>query len=1092
YARGRLPAYMVPSSVVVLEALPLTANGKVDRRALPVPQESRELGETGYVAPRTPLEERLVAIWEEVLAVKQVGIYDNFFDLGGHSLLATQIVSQVRKIFQVGLPLRFLFEEPTVANLAEHVEAARQAEQSVQEDAIHPAEQAGNAPLSFAQQRLWFFDQFEPNSAAYNMPAAVRLRGALDVPVLERSLSEIVRRHESLRTTISSEKGHPVQIISPPVSFSLPTVDLQAFPEAEREAQLQAKLVEEIQRPFNLHEGPLLRAVLLKLAEQEHVLVVTMHHIISDGWSMGVFIRELSQLYPAFVQGQKSPLPELPIQYTDYATWQRQWLQGAALQEQLDFWKQLLGEAPAVLNLPTDHPRPPVQTFQGTRQALRLSEELSESLNQFSRQEGATLFMTLLTAFGLLLARYSGQDDLLIGTPIANRNRREVEGLIGFFVNTLVLRCDLRGSPSFREALQRVREMALGAYAHQELPFEKLVEVLQPERDLSRTPLFQVFFNMLTFTFDHVGLPGVQTEILAAPEVEAKFDMTLYVREEGTNILFELVYNANLFDQQRMSEMLDQLRLLLTQVVEQPGENISHYSLVSERAKAILPTPTLSLASAWTGAVHERFAEQSRRQPKNVAVADAQEFWRYEELEVRSNQLANYLQAQHIAPQDVVAVYGHRSASLIWALLGILKAGAAFAILDPTYPALRLVANLRLAQPRGWIQLEAAGELPEAISSSLPEFSLRCCLTLPRHKQDVAQTPLAEASIDNPQLAVGQDDLAYVAFTSGTTGAPRGLLGTHGPLAHFLAWDCQAFALQECDRFSMLSGLAHDPLLRDIFMPLWIGAALVVPEPTHTRSTHELAQWMRQEKVSVAHLTPTLGKLLTGTVAGYSQSPPENRQLPNLRYAFFGGDRLTKQDVLRFRQLAPVATLVNFYGATETPQAMSYFVVPEQVENLNETIPVGRGIQDVQLLILNESHRRAGIGEVGEIYVRTPHLTKGYIGDDALTNKRYLVNPFTHLPIDRLYKTGDRGRYLPDGNVEFLGRADDQVKIRGYRVEIAEIQMLLQHHPAIKDAAVLVLEEEAGDSRLVAYVVPDGHEAMDVSELRTYVKQRLP
>jgi len=995
-------------------------------------------------------------------------------------------------------------------------------------------------PLSFAQQRLWLLDRFEPGSATYNIPAALRLTGALDPLALEQSLNAIIQRHEALRTTFVAIEGRPAQVIAPRLSIPLPIVDLRTFQEPARVAETRRLIDEAAQHSFDLARGPLLRASLLRLADEAYILLLTMHHIVADGWSIAVFLRELAVLYAACASGQPSPLPALPVQYVDFAIWQHEWLQGELLERQLAYWKSRLAGSLPVLELPTDQLRPPVRTFRGARRSLVLPRPLAAALTALSQREEATLFMTLLAAFKLLLQRYTGQDDIVVGSPIAGRTRSEIEGLIGCFLNTLVLRTDMSGNPSFRELARRVREACLGAYAHQDLPFEKLLDELQPKRDLSHTPLFQVLFNMLNFPDSQIVWPGLTCEIMGMPDIGAKFDLTLYVEANAESIRFDLVYNADLFAPARMEALLEQLHTLLAQIAEHPDGVIGDFSLVTEAARAQLPNPTETLKIGWGGALHTAFAQHAQRAPEQLAVLDSQAVWTYRELDSWSNQLANNLVAQGIQPQDVVAIYAHRSAALVLALLGVLKAGAAFTILDPAYPTARLIDYLGVAQPRGWIQLEAAGPPAPALAEFLATLACDCRIQLPQHALSAASQLFDDCSSAAPAITVGPDDLAYVAFTSGSTGRPKGILGDHRPLAHFLEWHCRTFGLNQADRFSMLSGLAHDPLLRDIFTPLWLGATIGIPDPEAIGSPDLLAAWMRQMAITVAHLTPVLGHLL-------SEAASADGAALSLRYVFFGGDMLTRRQVARLRRLAPTATYVNYYGATETPQAMGYFIAAQAGDLAHDDslaagsapmlVPLGRGIADVQLLVLNKAQRLAGIGEIGEICIRTPYLTRGYIADDSLTQERFFRNPFAsggdketsrqgdrETPQsaicnlqsaigDRLYRTGDLGRYLPDGMVAFHGRADHQVKIRGFRIELGEVEALLSQHPTVRAVAVVAREDVPGDKRLVAYVVPaetlnaerrtiNGPEASSsafsvqrsalAAELRDFLKARLP
>ncbi len=1087
FLKQKLPDYMIPSAFVFLDALPLTPNGKLDRKALPAPDQSRPELEETLTAPRNPVEEIVASIWAEVLKLEKVGIQDNFFDLGGHSLLATQVVSRIGRALQVELPLRALFETPTVAGLAERVEEARRKEQGLQALPILPVSRDKDIPLSFSQQRLWFLDQYEPNSSVYNIPSAIRLTGALDVSALEQSVQEMFNRHEALRTTFSTVEGQAVQVIAPSLKLALPVIDLSETAEAQREEQARLLAQEEARRPFDLSQGPLFRARLLQLGKQDHVLLMTLHHIVSDGWSMGVMYHELSVLYQAFCNSQPSPLADLSIQYADYAVWQREWLKGEELERQISYWKkQLEGISP--LQLPTDRPRPPVQTHRGARQSLVLSQELTEQLKTLSRQEGATLYMTLLAAFQTLLHRYSGQDDIAVGSPIAGRNRAEIEGLIGFFINSLVMRTNFSGDPSFKELLCHVREVSLGAYAHQDIPFEKVLEELRPERDLSRSPLFQVFLNVVNVGERQLKLSGLKCETFSTADTGSKVDLTIYVRERGEAIQLDLVYNADLYESARMAEMLRQLNHLLCQVVENPEQPIRDISLVTASAAKYLPDPTQPLRSDWNGSVHTRFSEQARSLPHRAAIVSEQEIWTYQELDLRSSQLANYLLANGIQSQDVVAIYGHRSASLVWALLGVLKAGGAFLILDPAYPASRLIDCLKVAKPRGWIQVEAAGAVPDALDEFIAVSSLRCRLELPRLSTVVWRDPLSGYAADNPGVVVGPEDLAYVAFTSGTTGHPEGILGKHGSLSHFLPWRNKEFNFGASDRFSMLSGLCHDPLHRDIFTPLWLGATLCVPD-SEIIGTPALARWMADEKVTIAHMTPPMAQLL-------DEAATPDFRMPSLRYAFFVGEELTRHVVDRLRRLAPGVTCVNFYGTTETQQALSYYVIaPESgvQESWDKAVyPLGRGTDDVQLLVLTADPHLAGVGELGEIYFRSPHLAQGYLGDEALTQARFLTNPFTGLAGDRLYKTGDLGRYLADGNVEFAGRIDNQVKIRGFRIELGEVEAALAQHPAVRECAVLAREDTPGEKQLAAYVVQTAKQALPAGAIRNFLKTKLP
>jgi amino acid adenylation domain-containing protein len=948
-------------------------------------------------------------------------------------------------------------------------------------------------PLSFSQQRLWILDQLEPGNAAYNIPIAIRMQGNLQIAALEKSLAEIVRRHEPLRTAFIAIDGKPMQVIHPPEEIILPVVDLSVLPKSEQEAKAAQWMSEEAMRPFDLKQAPLLRTMLLKLSETETIFLITVHHIISDAWSMVVFVRELEALYEAFCKEHPSPLPALSIQYADFAQWQLQWVENGNIKTQLEYWKTKLSAPIPTLELATDYVRPPVQTFNGAKHSVTLTQSLTASLKELGRQENATLFMVLLAAFKTLLYRYTGQTDVIVGSPIAGRNHPKLEYLIGVFINTLVLRTDLNDDPSFQEMIRRVREVALEAFANQDVPFEKLLEEIHPQRDLSRTPLFQVFFNMLNVGEDEVKFYGLKSEVISGADAESKFDLTLYVREHTGTLELILVYNRDLFEPARMEEMLHQFEYLLTQITANPSRNISEYSLVTERAREILPDPTEPLALNSEELTQYMFMKQAERVPNNIALVDKFDSWTYQELDLRTSQLAHYLQANDVGPRDIVAVYAHRSASLIVALLAIWKAGGAFLILDPAHPAQRQIDYLRTAQPKGWIQLQAAGMPSEELRQFVEDSKYSFRLELPASKTEYDGL-LNNYLQHSPKLTVRADDLAYIAFTSGSTGQPKGIVGIHGPLSHFFLWHAERFGLQETDRFSMLSGLAHDPLLRDIFTPLTVGAMLCIPEQEEMLSSADLFSWMRRQHINVSHLTPAMEQILVGANS-------KNRQdsLDELRYAFFAGETLTWGHVSTLRAVAPRVTCVNFYGATETPQAMGYTVVDLETYPKNnaatkhpQRIPLGQGIDDVQLLVFNAAGQRAGIGEMGEICIRTHYLSKGYLHDEELTEQRFAINAFTRNASDRMYKTGDLGRYRPNGDIEFIGRNDTQVKIRGFRVELSEIEAALNKHPMVKQSLMSVWEAGEGDKRITAYVIPHEPGFTNSTDLRDHLKQHLP
>ncbi|HST61260.1 MAG TPA: amino acid adenylation domain-containing protein, partial [Longimicrobium sp.] len=970
HLRGTLPDYMVPAAFVTVDALPLTPNGKLDRRALPAPDFSAA---DAYVAPRTPTEEVLAGIWADTLRLERVGAQDGFFDVGGHSLLATRVVSRVRRDLGVELPLRTLFERPVLAELAAEIDRLRGAGGEADAAPIIAVERGGDLPVSFAQERLWFVDALDPGSPVYAMPMSYRLTGLLDEDALRRTITELVRRHEPLRTSVPAVDGVPRQRIAPPpAEFDLPATDLRDMAEDARAAEARRLLSASAAHRFDVARGPLFRAELVRLADDEHLLLMNLHHVVGDGWSLGVLMEELAAIYGAFSRGEPSPLPAPALQYADYAAWQRTQLSGAALERQTEFWRRTLDGAPALLELPTDRPRPPLETHRGALETLRVPAELAQGIHALARREGGTLFMVLLAALDVVLGRLSGQEDVVVGTPIAGRTRAETDRMMGLFLNSLALRTDLSGDPTFRELLGRVREATLAAYAHQDLPFERLLEELRPERSLAHAPVFQVMLNLLNFQGGELSIPGLEVAGAEAnPQITSKFDLTLYVRESEEGIGIHLVYAADLFDAARMRELLSQMEGVLRQASDAPETRIGALALATDAARAVLPDPAAPLDDSWRGAVHEVFAAQARRTPDALAVEDPRERWSYAELDAATDAIARYLADGGVGVGDVVAITGHRSAALVRGLIGTMKSGAAFLVLDPAYPAARLVDYVRIAKPAAHLHLSAAADLPGEIQALLAETVRASAVLNPRGDGSADEVASVDgidglASAASPvSVEVGPDTLAYLSFTSGTTGTPKAVMGRHASLTHFTPFLARSFGLTANDRYSLLSGLAHDPLHRDVFTPLQTGAAVVAPLPDEVGTPGYLARWMREAGITVTHLTPAMGQLLADAAEG--------ERIPSLHRAFFVGDVLRRADVARLTALAPALRVVNYYGSTETQRAVSYHEVEPELEP-KEVIPLGKGLPGVQLLVRNASGAMAGIGEVGEIWMRSPHL----------------------------------------------------------------------------------------------------------------------
>jgi amino acid adenylation domain-containing protein len=1079
HLKERLPEYMVPTAFVTLERLPCTPNGKLDRRALPAPEPGGGSGREEYAAPRTPVEEVLCGIFAEVLGAERVGSTDDFFDLGGHSLLATQVMSRVREAFRVEVALRALFESPTVAALAVEVERARGASEQVVAPPVVAIGRGGELPLSFAQQRLWFIDQLQPGGTSYNVPAAVRLTGDLDIAALERALSEIVRRHEVLRTTFAEAGGRPVQVINNAEPLRLSVVDLSEVDGGERETRAQELIAEEAGRPFDLSARPLLRAGLIKLDESEHVVMLTMHHIVSDGWSVGVLVREVAALYEAYTQAQESPLAELPVQYADFAVWQREWLTGEVLEAQLSYWRRQLAGAPEVLELPTDRPRPAVRTHDGRTHSFSVAPEITQALRALSRREGVTLYMTLLAAFQTLLHRYSGQEDILIGSPVAGRNRAETEHLIGFFVNTLVLRTDLSGDPSFSELLGRVREVCLGAYAHQDVPFEKLVEELRPERSLSHAPLFQVMFVLQNAPEEELRLGGLRLSTAGAHGGESKFDLTLAVTETADGLGAVLEYDSDLFDAETISRMTTHFLTLLSAAASEPTRQVSELPLLTEDERHALLEPyrTSRVLYATPLCVHEIFEAQTEKSPDAVAVVFENERLTYSELNRRANRLAYRLMECGAGPETAVGLLLERSPDLVVAILATLKAGAAYVPLDLASPSERLAfiasdAALALIVTRA----ELAVRLPEAGGARL--------VLLEDEDVEAAQGH----AIDNPRRVASPDNLAYVIYTSGSTGRPKGVMVTHRNAARLFEATAAWFGFNPSDRWTLFHSTAFDFSVWELWGALLYGGRLVVVPHDTARSPEEFYELLRRERVTVLNQTPSAFRQLM-----QHEETTEAASDLSLRLVIFGGEALDLRGLRpwfeRHGDAAP--QLVNMYGITETTVHVTYRPLAAADADARGSL-IGAPIPDLSLFVLDRSMQPVPVGVAGELYVGGAGLARGYLNRPELTAERFVPDPFATEAGARLYKTGDLARFLPDGDVEYLGRADHQVKIRGFRIETGEIEAVLRAHPSVRQAVVLARADAPGETRLVGYVVAAQTDASLKGELHNFCRSKLP
>ncbi|HEX7334408.1 MAG TPA: amino acid adenylation domain-containing protein, partial [Pyrinomonadaceae bacterium] len=900
------------------------------------------------------------------------------------------------------------------------------------------------APLSFAQERLWVLDQLDPNRPIYNVPDAHYLKEKIDIDALERSLSEIVRRHESLRTTFQMIDGQPVQVIAPPQPFSLNVIDLSHLPDEERQAKAQLLATEEAQKPFDLSHGPLFRVQLVKLTEKQHLMLLTMHHIISDGWSLEVLGRELSVLYAAYRTGQSSPLPELPIQYADFAVWQREWLQGEVLEKQLDYWREQLGGELPVLELPFDRPRPPRQSHRGASERVEVSAEVSQRLNELARQHGATLFMTLLAAFNVLLWRYSGQEDLLVGTPIANRNRAETEDLIGFFINTLVLRTKVGNANTFRDLLEHVRESTVRAYDHQDVPFEKLVEELQPERDLSRQPLFQVMFalnDLEALQLADVDLASVNTEL----EV-VKFDMTLtMVMAQDDFVGGNLRYSTDLFDAATIKRMVRHFERLLESVSIDPDQSLSELSFVMPEEQQLLAQWNDTKREYPEGCLHDLFAAQVARTPNAVALLFNEERLTYAELNRRANQLAHHLRSLGVGPEVLVGLQLERGVEMIVGILGVLKAGGAFVPIDPNYPRERI--EFMLADARISVLLTA---------------------------ENLDWNTIAHLSDENLETTTTPDNLAYVIYTSGSTGQPKGVLIQHRGVANLAFAQREAFDVSPESRVLQFASISFDAAVSEIFKTLLTGATLCLATPESLMPVDPLLQLLRKQQITTLTLPPSIWAVL----------PSDN--LPSLLTTISAGEACPPQIVASWSRDG--RRFVNAYGPTEVTVCAT---ISDALDD-DAKPPIGRAIANAQVHVLDRNLRPVPINVAGELYVGGVGLARGYLNRPALTAERFVPDPFSTEPGRRLYRTGDLARYRRDGNLEYAGRVDQQVKLRGFRIELGEIESALVQHPAIRDAVVVTREDTPGDKRLVAYVIVEPGNTPDVSQWREWLMQKLP
>ena len=1091
FLRGRLPEPMIPSSFSRLDKLPLTSSGKVDRKALPAPESTAGLNaaEAPPTPPRNPIEELLAGIWQDLLGLENVGVESHFFDLGGHSLLAMRLVSRVREVLGVELPLRRVFEAPDLGRLTaaieqegmEHILGGSGA-LGAEIPPLEPQARGASAPLSFAQERLWFLEQLQPGTSAYNVSSSVTFDGDLDVASLRGALDEIVRRHEMLRTRFAVEAGRPVQVVEPPLPFPFEEVDLAGTPEEERIDRAEHLAYDAAHLPFDLGSAPLVRALLVRLAERSFRLTVAMHHLATDGWSNEVILQEIAALYPARLEKRPSPLSELPVQYADYSLWQRGWLQGDALERQLGYWRTALSGAPPLLELPLDRPRPAVQRFDGKRERFEVSAPLADALRGLGRARGTTPFMTLLAAFDALLSRIANVDDVVVGTPIAGRNRREVESLVGFFVNTLALRTDLSGDPTFAELLARVRGTTLSAYAHQDVPFERIVEDLAPERSRAHSPIFQVHLVVdAPPAAAAAPLPGLVIRPLGQALEISKFDLTLMVVDGGAGRPFyaQLRYNVELFEPATVARMGERFLRLLEQVSAAPEVPLSRVDLLLPAERRALLTDVSGVAGlnpppASGRSIAELFLARAAARPEALAILFEQERTTYGELAVRARRLAQHLSGMGVGPEVLVGLFLERSPRLVEAMLAVWLAGGAYLPLDPTLPAERSGAMIRDAGVPILI-----GE--ESLLDEVPEHAA-WVIDLDAIEPLLASAPAADAPIP----AVDPDQLAYVIYTSGSTGKPKGVAVTHRGLENLARQQGEMFDVvaNAADggpepRVLQFASSGFDASVSEIAVALTNGAALVMAGKGSILPGFELYTLLRDRAISNVTLPPSALAAL-----------PADKPLPALRSLVVAGEACPIDLALTW---SVSRKLVNAYGPTENTVCIAmHAFVPG-----SGRLPLGRPIPGVDAYVLDRQGELAPAGTPGELAVGGIALARGYLGAPDLTAERFVPHPFAADPGRRLYRTGDLVRWGAGGDLEFLGRIDTQVKVRGFRIELGEIERALFAHPRVQEAVVVARAEGGTEKRLIAYVVPrpDAAEStgpLDASELRAFLSRTLP
>ncbi|MFF8593580.1 amino acid adenylation domain-containing protein, partial [Streptomyces sp. NPDC015220] len=1048
-----LPDHMVPSAIVVLDTLPLTPNGKVDRKALPAPATVQESAGADRTAPRDAVEQTLAGVWSEVLGIEDIGVHDDFFDLGGNSILSVRAVSRMRAALGMTLSPRILFDTPTIAGLA----AAVAPDEAAEEPSVPVVPRDGALPMSYGQQRLWFLADFDPGSTEYHTATGLRLTGALDTGALRAAVADLTDRHESLRTTFGVVGGRGVQVVHPRLAPEWRTEDLTGLAPGPREDRLRDLVRAETGRPYDLTAGPLVRVLLVRLADDEHVCVLGMHHIVTDGWSMGVVTRELGELYTARTEGRAHRLPEVTVQYPDFAAWQRGRLEGGGLLDRrLDWWRErLAGIAP--LELPTDRPRPAVRSSAGAVYAFPVPDGTATALKELARRHGATLFMALTAAVQTVLARWSGQEDVAVGTASSGRDHRDLENLVGFLVNTVVLRSHVDPGMSYAQLLARLKETVLEAFAHQDVPFERLVDAVGAARDTSRTPLVQAMVVLQNAPGEPVRLPGVRAVDHPVPREAAPFDLTVEFFETDQGLTARVGYSTALFDEATIARFAGHLTTVLAAATAEPDRPLATLPMLT-------PDEFRQVVTGWNGPVRpapadtfpELVAAVARRRPDAPAVEDAHTVLGYRELDERANRLAHHLTSLGAGPGTFVGLCLERGVETVVGLLGIMKAGAAYLPLDPGYPADRLAFMLRDSGARLVVtRTELVRRLPDTGA---------VIVDLARDGDALAALPATA-----PEPGPRPDDLAYVIYTSGSTGAPKGVLVPHRGIGNLAAAEIERLAVDEDSRVLQFASSSFDGAVMEVLMALPAGATLVLP-PHGPLVGEALQTFLRERRVTHTLLAPSAVATLT----------PDG--LDGLRTLVIGGEAGTGDLVARW---SPGRRMVNAYGPTEST-VVATMSAPLTGGALP---PIGTPLPNTRVRLLDAALQPVPVGVPGELYIAGPHLARGYHGRPGLTAERFTADPYGG-PGERMYRSGDVARWRADGSLEYLGRADDQVKLRGFRIELGEIETALGRHPDVRDAVVVVHRDEAGRGRLVAYLVADRE--LSTGKLRSHLSGSLP